>query len=173
MTAARPTAPRTSRTTPGSTVSTCNSCATPNNDADAYGAIVEDNLIYRNHNRGIQLYPDTDNALIQYNVLDQNGANLNLGSEWGQSIASQNNLVENNVLTDSAMSGLQPGGFVGDTSEVLGQLPAARPGNSRLRQRGDEQLHLEHGASRRAVRGLRVHAPAEHREPSRPPTRTG
>lgn len=87
-------------------------------DADGYGAIVEDNLVYRNHNRGIQLYPDTDDALIQYNVLYANGANLNLGSEGA--IASQRNLVTNNIVSDSRLDAYLDDGFVGDTAEVHG-----------------------------------------------------
>jgi hypothetical protein len=92
-------------------------------DADHYSAIIEDNLIYRNHNRGLQLYPDDDDALIQFNVFDQNGANLNIGSQPDKNVYSERNLIQNNILTDSVLDGLQPGGFVGDTSEVLGNLP--------------------------------------------------
>ena len=94
------------------------------NDADPYSAIIEDNYIYDNHNRGIQLYPDVDDALIQYNVLYGNGANLNIGSDSAD-IASERNLITNNIIAESTLDGLTlpPGeGFIGDTSEVLGNL---------------------------------------------------
>jgi hypothetical protein len=110
-------------------------------DADANGAIIEDNLIYRNNNRGIQLYPNADDVLIQFNVLDHNGANLNLGSDQG--FYSQRNRIENNILTDSTLSGLQAGGFVGDTSEVLGYgyQPAVDYGNQVIRNCISNQAH--------------------------------
>lgn len=85
--------------------------------------LIEDNLIYANHNRGIQLYPDADDTIIRRNVLHGNGANLNLGSEGDEAIYSTGTLAENNILTDSVLSGLEPGGFLRDTSEVLGNFP--------------------------------------------------
>lgn len=90
--------------------------------------LIENNFIYRNHNRGIQLYPDADNTIIRHNVLHANGANLNFGSERDLSIYSEHNIAQDNILTDSVMTGLQPGGFVGDTSEVLGNFPAPGAG---------------------------------------------
>src|SRR5207237_6694775 len=81
-------------------------------DAEPYSALIEDNLIYNNHNRGIQLYPDVDGALIQYNVLDGNGANLNIGSEQTENkIYSEQNTVSNNIITGSTLDGRSPGGF--------------------------------------------------------------
>ena len=90
--------------------------------------LIEDNYIYANHNRGLQLYPDADNSTIRHNVLHGNGANLNIGSQWNLGIASQGNVIENNILSDSVLDGLGPNGFVGDTSEVLGNLPAPGAG---------------------------------------------
>jgi parallel beta-helix repeat protein len=88
------------------------------------GMVIEDNYIYANHNRGIQLYPDADGTTVTHNVLYGNGANLNIGSQWNPDhIASANNVIEDNVLSDSTLDGLAPGGFVGDTSEVLGNFP--------------------------------------------------
>ncbi len=88
---------------------------------DSYSAIFEDNLIYANHNRGIQLYPDTDDALIRRNVFYGNGANVNIGSD-SPTIASERNTVTDNIISESTLDGLSPGGFVGDTNEVLGNL---------------------------------------------------
>jgi hypothetical protein len=95
-------------------------------DADTTSAIIENNLIYNNDTRGLQLYPDVDNALIQYNVLDGNGANLNIGSDREENkIYSEHNVVTNNIITDSRLDGAPPnkGGFIGDTSEILGNFP--------------------------------------------------
>ena len=93
------------------------------------GMVIEDNYIYANHNRGIQLYPDADGTTITNNVLYGNGANLNIGSEWNPDhIASADNVIEDNIISESTLDGLTPGGFVGDTSEVLGHLPAPGPG---------------------------------------------
>jgi hypothetical protein len=90
--------------------------------------LIEDNFVYANNNRGIQLYPDADATIIRRNVLHGNGANLNIGSERNDGIYSENTLAEDNILTDSVLSGVEPGGFVGDTSEVLGNFPAPGPG---------------------------------------------
>ncbi|HEX8105567.1 MAG TPA: right-handed parallel beta-helix repeat-containing protein [Solirubrobacteraceae bacterium] len=87
----------------------------------ARSMVIEDNLIYENHNRGIQLYPDADFSTIRRNVLHHNGANLNFGHD--AEIISEHNDVEANILTDSVLSGLAPDGFVGDQAEVTGNLP--------------------------------------------------
>jgi hypothetical protein len=97
--------------------------------------LIEDNLIYANHNRGIQLYPDADDTIIRRNVLHGNGANLNLGSEGNEAIYSTGSLTENNILTDSVLSGLEPGGFVDDRSEVLGNFPPPGPDGSDFNNR--------------------------------------
>ena len=52
-------------------------------DADGYSAVLRNNVIDHNHNRGLQLYPDAKNVLVTHNVLFANGANLNFGSEPG------------------------------------------------------------------------------------------
>ena len=44
-------------------------------------AVISDNHIYDNINRGIQLYPRAKHTLITRNVLDGNGSNVNIGSE--------------------------------------------------------------------------------------------
>lgn len=84
---------------------------------------IEDNYIYANHNRGIQLYPDADGTIVRNNVLYGNGANLNIGSERGDGIYSDGNLIEDNIISNSVLDGLTPGGFIGDTAEILGNFP--------------------------------------------------
>ncbi len=89
--------------------------------SDSYSAVIEDNLIYANHNRGIQLYPDADDTLIRRNVFYGNGANVNIGSDT-PTIASERNTFVDNIISESTLDGLAAGGFVGDTNEVLGNL---------------------------------------------------
>jgi hypothetical protein len=95
-------------------------------DADGYSAILRNNVIDHNHNRGLQLYPDVKNALVTHNVLYANGANVNLGSQVADAdppVYSTGNTITDNVLADSVLDGLTEGGFVGDTAEVVGNFP--------------------------------------------------
>ncbi len=63
------------------------------------GTNIIGNSIYNNVGRGVQLYPDSQGAVVRNNVIDRNG--------WGVvfsgtgSYASSNNLVENNWITNS------------------------------------------------------------------------
>lgn len=101
-------------------------------DADTWGAVLRNNVIDHNHNRGVQLYPDAHNVLVTHNVLASNGANLNLGSEPGSGVYSTDNVVRDNIIVDSVLDGLEAGGFVGDTSEVLGNFPQAYDARNRV-----------------------------------------
>ncbi len=104
-------------------------------DVDGYSAIIEHNLVYDNNNRGVQLYPDADDVLIQFNLLYGNGSNLNLGGD-NNALVSQRNLVTNNILAESVLPSLaqdpmNPGlytGWLGDAHEVLGR-PSSTAGN--------------------------------------------
>lgn len=104
-------------------------------DADGYSAVIEHNLIYDNNNRGVQLYPDADDVLMQFNLLYGNGSNLNLGGD-NNALLSQRNLVTNNILADSVLPALAQDpahpelytGWLGDTHEVLGR-PSSTAGN--------------------------------------------
>jgi hypothetical protein len=51
------------------------------NDADSWGAIIYNSLFDHNKDRGIQLYPDADDVLVDRVVLYGNGSNLNVGSD--------------------------------------------------------------------------------------------
>ena len=75
-----------------------------NHDHGIYLAYSDDakilnNVIYDNADRGIQLYPDAQHTLIKGNVIDGNGEGV-IFSGAGDS-ASSNNVLENNVITNS------------------------------------------------------------------------
>jgi hypothetical protein len=58
-----------------------------------------DNVIYDNADRGVQLYPDAQRTIIRGNVIDGNGVGVIFSGDGGK--ASHNNLVENNLITNS------------------------------------------------------------------------
>jgi parallel beta-helix repeat protein len=68
---------------------------------------IVDNFIYSNADWGIHLYPDADGSYIARNVVDGNGSGLIFagedgGGEYGQPYSSDNNIVELNLITNSA-----------------------------------------------------------------------
>ena len=67
-------------------------------EASDYAQIL-DNVIYDNADRAVQLYPDSEHTTIQYNVMDSNGEGVLFSGDFG--IASSNNLVSNNMITNS------------------------------------------------------------------------
>lgn len=67
----------------------------------ANDTIIRGNVIYDNADRGIQLYPSSQGARITNNVIDGNGEGIIFGGN--SSSASSNNLVENNVITNSTV----------------------------------------------------------------------
>jgi parallel beta-helix repeat protein len=64
-------------------------------------ARILDNVIYDNADRGIQLYPDTQGALIQGNIIDGNGQGILFSGNAG--LASSGNRVVNNVISNSVI----------------------------------------------------------------------
>jgi parallel beta-helix repeat protein len=66
------------------------------------GAVVRDNWIYDNADRGIQLYPDAQGSTITGNVIYGNGEGQNYSCDW--STCSKNNVVAGNVIADSVLS---------------------------------------------------------------------
>jgi parallel beta-helix repeat protein len=75
-----------------------------NHDHGIYLAYSDDtrilsNVIYDNADRGVQLYPDAQHSLIKGNVIDGNGEGLIFSGAGGT--ASNDNVVENNVITNS------------------------------------------------------------------------
>jgi hypothetical protein len=69
----------------------------------ATSATIVDNLIYDNADRGIQVYPDAQASYIARNVIDGNGEGVLIagGSEDYGPQASNNNVIEQNVITNS------------------------------------------------------------------------
>jgi parallel beta-helix repeat protein len=57
------------------------------------------NLIYDNADRGIQLYPDAQDTVIERNVIDRNGVGVLFSGDEG--VASRGNLVRHNIITNS------------------------------------------------------------------------
>lgn len=67
--------------------------------AAAEGTRIVGNLIYRNADRGIQLYPDAQHTVIERNVIDGNGEGVIFSGDHGY--ASSWNLVAYNVITNA------------------------------------------------------------------------
>jgi parallel beta-helix repeat protein len=65
----------------------------------ARGTVIRGNVIYGNADRGVQLYPDADDSIVTGNVIDGNGQGVIFGG--GPSSSSDDNLVANNVITNS------------------------------------------------------------------------
>ena len=73
------------------------------------GAVVTENLIYRNRYRGLQLWPRNDGANIHHNLFDENATHVNIGSSEacggdcrvaGAGFISQNTNVHDNIFTN-------------------------------------------------------------------------
>jgi hypothetical protein len=63
------------------------------------GAVIRNNWIYGNADRGIQVYPDSQGAHIHGNVIDGNGEGLVISGN--AQYASNDNLIEGNVISNS------------------------------------------------------------------------
>jgi parallel beta-helix repeat protein len=82
----------------------CGRIPSSNHDQGIYltssrGAIVRNNWIYDNADRGIQFYTDADGTLVENNVIDANGQGVLFSG--GSSTTSDNNEVRNNVISNS------------------------------------------------------------------------
>jgi len=63
------------------------------------GAVITNNYIYDNADRGIQLYPDAQGTTISNNVIDGNGEGIIFSGDSG--LASSNNVASRNVISNS------------------------------------------------------------------------
>jgi hypothetical protein len=98
-------------------------------------AVIRNNYLYDNPGFGISMYPDTQNALIEHNVIDGNGyenrgnvtfSGEKAGGEYDRDYASSNNTLRNNIITnararyniDSYYPSLQPTGNLVTTNCV-------------------------------------------------------
>ncbi len=66
---------------------------------NSFGAVIRDNWIYDNADRGIQLYPQAVNTLVTGNVIDGNGQGVVFSSS--DEGVSTGNRVEGNVISNS------------------------------------------------------------------------
>ena len=58
-----------------------------------------DNVIYKNTDRGVQLYPDAQGTVIEHNIIDANGEGILFGGSSGK--ASSNTVVRSNLITNA------------------------------------------------------------------------
>jgi Right handed beta helix region len=82
----------------------CGRLPPENNDHGIYvahsdGAIIRNNWIYDNADRGIQLFPDAQGTRVYGNVIDGNGEGVIFSGD--QDTASSDNLVYGNVISNS------------------------------------------------------------------------
>jgi parallel beta-helix repeat protein len=60
---------------------------------------ITNNYIYNNADFGVHLYPDSQNTVIEHNVIDGNGEGVIFAGDLG--VASSNNVVRYNVISNS------------------------------------------------------------------------
>ncbi len=92
----------------GNRIHNCGELPATNLDHGIYvehstGAQIVDNVIYDNADRGVQLYPDAQSSYVARNTIDGNGEGVTIagGSEDYGAQASNDNVVEQNVITNS------------------------------------------------------------------------
>lgn len=97
-------------------------------DADSWGAIVHNSVFDHNKDRGIQLYPDVDDTLIDQVVIFANGSNLNIGSQTSGpddplAVRSDRSVVRNSIIGNSRLDAYEPGNAnITATADVLGNF---------------------------------------------------
>lgn len=68
--------------------------------ADSINAVITNNYIYDNADRGVQLYPHAMDTLVQNNVIDGNGEGVLFGGD-NSDVPSSGNIVRDNIIGDS------------------------------------------------------------------------
>jgi hypothetical protein len=106
--------------------------------AQADGAVIRNNWIYDNVDRGIQLYPNSHGAHVYGNVIDGNGEGIIISGD-GET-ASSDSLVENNLISNSRIrwnvESNWPGGVVGSGNVVRNNCLSASNSSSYFNQHG-------------------------------------
>jgi parallel beta-helix repeat protein len=67
----------------------------------AVGTVIRDNYIYGNADRGVQLYPNSQNTVVSHNVIDGNGEGVIFSGDGGY--ASSGNSVVANIISNSTI----------------------------------------------------------------------
>lgn len=65
------------------------------------GTVIRNNVIYENADSAINLYPDAQRVRIANNTIDGNGVGISFAGDG--TTASSNNIVENNIIANSAI----------------------------------------------------------------------
>lgn len=66
--------------------------------AVADGTRILDNVIYKNADRGVQIYPDAQGTVVEHNIIDRNGEDFAIG---GERTTSNNSTIAFNLITNS------------------------------------------------------------------------
>ncbi len=66
--------------------------------AESRGARILNNVIFKNADRGIQLFPNAQETVIEHNIIDENGEGITFS---GDGVASSNTTVAYNLITRS------------------------------------------------------------------------
>lgn len=99
----------------------------------ATNTVIEDCWIYDNADRGVQLYPNAQSTVIRHNVIDSNGSGVIFSGDGVRH--SDNNLVENNIITRNARYNVEEhwaGGPVGVGNVVTGNCLWAGNGDGNI-----------------------------------------
>ncbi len=88
----------------GNRIHDCGKLPSQNQDhgiyvSDADNTQIIDNVIYRNVDRGIQLYPNAQGTVIRGNIIDSNGEGIIFSGQGGT--ASSHTVVQHNTITSS------------------------------------------------------------------------
>jgi len=89
----------------------CGRLPSTNHDHGIYvessrNAVITNNYIYGNADRGVQLYPDAQGTTVANNVIDGNGEGVSFGGEsaggeYHNAYASSGNVVSRNIISNS------------------------------------------------------------------------
>jgi parallel beta-helix repeat protein len=73
------------------------------------GARVIDNVIYRNADWGVQLYPDAQGTYVARNIIEGNGGGVIIGggNDDGPATTSSHNIIDHNVIADSVTNNVE------------------------------------------------------------------
>jgi parallel beta-helix repeat protein len=90
----------------GNRIHDCGTLPAGNHDHGIYvesstGAQILENVIYNNADRGIQLYPDAQQTVVERNIVDSNGEGIIFSGDFGT--ASDNNTVAHNLITNAKL----------------------------------------------------------------------